>query len=275
MNNQDNKPLGDNQQNSNQIGNLSIFEGKRHHAYFHEKIQKLLIAIYLVTDLIKDSEPIKWKIRERVLELPPINLSLIDAFGDEKRIAFRDMSAICLEVISMIEVALHSGLISRMNFELIKTEMIAVLALMEERLGYKIGASNLVLSENFFKTDETLLEPDAPALFTLNQGNPPKGQSEYKGHYKGQQTIKDIKPFGHSNSTTARNTATNNEDKRLRQRAIVDLIKKLKREVTIKDLLSGVSGCSEKTIQRELIALVDKGVLKKTGERRWSKYSLN
>ena len=45
MNNQDNKPLGDNQQNSNQIGNLSIFEGKSHHAYFHEKIQKLLIAI--------------------------------------------------------------------------------------------------------------------------------------------------------------------------------------------------------------------------------------
>lgn len=45
-------------------------------------------------------------------------------------------------------------------------------------------------------------------------------------------------------------------------------------ELTIKDIAVSVTGCSEKTIQRELLALVAKGVLKKKGERRWSRYSL-
>ncbi|MDQ5912238.1 MAG: hypothetical protein QG568_453, partial [Patescibacteria group bacterium] len=45
-------------------------------------------------------------------------------------------------------------------------------------------------------------------------------------------------------------------------------------ESSIKDLTDVIKGCSEKTIQRELIALVDSGSLLKTGERRWSRYSI-
>lgn len=42
--------------------------------------------------------------------------------------------------------------------------------------------------------------------------------------------------------------------------------------VSIKDLVSVVQGCSEKTIQRELVALVSAGKIRKVGERRWSQY---
>jgi hypothetical protein len=58
-----------------------------------------------------------------------------------------------------------------------------------------------------------------------------------------------------------------------RQKVIVDTIKE-KGELSIKDLTDVIHGCSEKTIQRELISLVSDGVLSKTGERRWSRYSL-
>jgi hypothetical protein len=44
--------------------------------------------------------------------------------------------------------------------------------------------------------------------------------------------------------------------------------------VTVKDVAESVQGCSEKTLQRELLALVAQGVLKKEGERRWSTYTL-
>jgi hypothetical protein len=42
----------------------------------------------------------------------------------------------------------------------------------------------------------------------------------------------------------------------------------------IKDVSPLVTGCSEKTIQRELSAMVRSGILKKVGEKRWSRYSL-
>lgn len=49
---------------------------------------------------------------------------------------------------------------------------------------------------------------------------------------------------------------------------------RLKGQLTIRDLVDKITGCSEKTIQRDLLALVENGVLKKEGERRWSKYSI-
>lgn len=43
-------------------------------------------------------------------------------------------------------------------------------------------------------------------------------------------------------------------------------------ESTIKDIAEIVTDVSEKTIQRELNAMIEEGVVKRQGERRWSKY---
>ncbi len=48
---------------------------------------------------------------------------------------------------------------------------------------------------------------------------------------------------------------------------------KSKDKLSIRDVVGQVNGCSEKTIQRELLALVRDGLLHKEGERRWSIYS--
>ena len=42
--------------------------------------------------------------------------------------------------------------------------------------------------------------------------------------------------------------------------------------VTIKDIAQEFADISEKTIQRELQKMVDRGQIKKEGERRWTKY---
>lgn len=44
--------------------------------------------------------------------------------------------------------------------------------------------------------------------------------------------------------------------------------------ISIKDISNYISGCSEKTIQRELNALLEEGRIKKIGEKRWSRYLL-
>jgi len=61
--------------------------------------------------------------------------------------------------------------------------------------------------------------------------------------------------------------------KNTRQEAILSIIKN-KKEVMIKDISSQVKGYSEKTIQRELLGMVKDGILIKSGEKRWSRYSL-
>ncbi|MDP3763439.1 MAG: hypothetical protein Q8Q92_02155 [bacterium] len=61
--------------------------------------------------------------------------------------------------------------------------------------------------------------------------------------------------------------------KNSRQSTIIAILKR-KKEVMIKDISPIISGYSEKTIQRELLTMVKAGVLKKVGEKRWSRYSL-
>ncbi|MBY0309628.1 hypothetical protein K2Q16_00555 [Patescibacteria group bacterium] len=47
-----------------------------------------------------------------------------------------------------------------------------------------------------------------------------------------------------------------------------------KPEATIKDIAEIITDVSEKTIQRELTSLIEKGQVIRQGERRWSKYSV-
>ena len=61
--------------------------------------------------------------------------------------------------------------------------------------------------------------------------------------------------------------------KNSRQETILSIIRR-KKEIVIKDISSLLSGVSEKTIQRELLSMVKDGILKKSGEKRWSRYSL-
>ncbi len=77
--------------------------------------------------------------------------------------------------------------------------------------------------------------------------------------------IKD-KSKGHIKDTSQRSKGQ--ED---RISLILDFVKKSK-GVSIKDIAGVVRGCSEKTIQRELAVLVQRGLIERRGERRWSIY---
>lgn len=61
--------------------------------------------------------------------------------------------------------------------------------------------------------------------------------------------------------------------KNSRQNIIIALLKR-KKEIMIKDVSPLIGGCSEKTIQRELSTMVQAGILRKIGEKRWSRYTL-
>lgn len=58
-----------------------------------------------------------------------------------------------------------------------------------------------------------------------------------------------------------------------RESKIIDVVRS-KGRVSIKDITDALPTVGEKTVQRALVSLVSRGVLKKEGERRWSRYTL-
>ena len=56
-----------------------------------------------------------------------------------------------------------------------------------------------------------------------------------------------------------------------RMSLILDLVRKRK-SLSIKEITSVIRNCSEKTIQRELNILIERGLIRREGERRWSLY---
>jgi DeoR/GlpR family transcriptional regulator of sugar metabolism len=58
-----------------------------------------------------------------------------------------------------------------------------------------------------------------------------------------------------------------------RQRKIVEYVQKIP-QAKISDFHAFFSGVSLKTIQRDLHDLVERNILKKDGEKRWTMYSL-
>lgn len=58
------------------------------------------------------------------------------------------------------------------------------------------------------------------------------------------------------------------------RRERIKVVLNAKGEATIKDITDIISDVSSKTIQRELNAMIEDNIVKRQGERRWSKYSI-
>jgi len=239
---------------------ISLFKDNKHYSYIYQKTQKLVTGLYLVTDLLKDNEPLKWQTRECGLSLLSENMSLISSLSAEKNLILKKLSSTALKVVSLIEIGHTAGLISSMNFSLLKREFIDLVTFIEETEMKGQSLPSVFLNEDFLKVDDGNVSTSNTSI-TMEKALD-------KGHDKGH-----LKPFASKPVVSIKDRELIKIHKSGRQETIVALIRKNK-EVTIKDLVSSITDCSEKTIQRELLTLVSKGVLKKVGERRWSKYSL-
>lgn len=211
--------------------------------YILQKAQKIVSALYLITDHIKDSDTMKWEIREEGLAF----VSGAHLFGTtvpvEKDHA-RQIIINCSEKLnSLLNISLISSLISSVNVSIVIHEIDSLISFINKENSVENNLSGYILSDSFFATD-TKPEID-------------------KGHLNLSRT-----------SEKHRNKALVVKDKKNnRQENIINLLKK-DSNLTIKDFARVIKDCSEKTIQRELILLVEKGVIKRIGERRWSTYSL-
>jgi len=268
--------------------------------FLNKKTEKLTIALYMVTSFLSDNEPLKWKLRERSVDLlSDITTVRNDSVSEVENI-FADYSQQVEEIISLLEVAAASKLISEMNFSILKKEYISLNSFITSDEYADKRAGRFTFPKGFFLEDGLVSGDTQNSKLNMLPDSDKKineaDKEDNKGHYEeyrkrmGQikpsnttttsSNISDISKRQKSYNTTGRpikdkiNRLQNTKESKINRRTIILKLFKKNKELTIKDVSCEVSGCSEKTIQRELLALVSTGVLNKKGERRWSRYSL-
>ncbi len=210
--------------------------------YLFKKTEKIVSAIYLISNFIKDNDPVKWELREQSMSLISISSAINGTVPVDKNNLLQSYISSSFEMLSLIKIISNAGLISQMNFSIIMHEIESLIEFIKKQSSDNAHATGFILSDNFFSTDIQVPQT------TLIESQIPK-----KNIIKDKVNIKDKK---------------NN-----RQNDILNLLKKSS-NLTIKDFTKVIVDCSEKTIQRELIDLVLGGIVKRIGQRRWSTYSL-
>jgi len=225
--------------------------------YFSERAKKMVTAVYLVSNLIPSNDPLRLSIRDFSIRL----LSILGFESSKYSLSdtASEVRGLCKKITEMLEIAFFSGYVSEMNFSVLKSEFDAF---MNELVNYenyqvRIVPESLKVGVVADKTSAavSMLDVAQKSPFPISLVGMKRSSPERKS----------------LPSSTSRNVAE--AKKTSRKEAILSIIKR-RGAVSIKDISAVILDCSEKTIQRELMNLVTENVLKKTGDRRWSTYSL-
>lgn len=220
----------------------NVFEKDIRRVYIYKKAERLAKAIHLVAPAFKDIKAL----RDRIHRL---SVDLVDASVLPPAAAKEVLSRELLALSSVLSMARAAGILSTMNADIILRE---AHHLLQEIAGYE---------------DPRVTLEDAPTLAALAKAAPESVKREVPARPSVKASEPPKKPFlnGHS---------IEKKDKNGRRESILSIVKS-KGPVEIKDISTLIRDVSEKTIQRELQALIDEGKVKRTGERRWTRYAVS
>lgn len=233
--------------NLSDVGYKTLFLDNSYLMHIHKKSHAIARAVYLVTDFFDNREPIKARMRQLACDLVEQVLSLSAQTSSDRKSLLDNLIKTNLSLVSFSELAMFSGIESQMNHSVICEEIKSLVSVIEDReVPTRLGKS-FVLDESFFSKEN-------------------KHEIHANPHTAPKKNIIESKPI--------HETSDNSDKRKLERRNVIFAIVKSKVNPSIKDIAEGVVGCSEKTVQRELLDMVASGLLKKEGERRWSRYSL-
>ena len=258
--------------------NLTIFKDESF-VFLYKKTERLSTAIYLITNLMSVEEPIKWQLRKTTLNLLDNVMSLSNATMSSRESVLRDISQKLFQLISLYNVAFRSGFISEMNYRIVNEELNKIANFVDEFDMKENESRTRIIKDDFFAE---------PAGEIIKDNVFYKGQQKQKGH----QSMSDRNVFEEDEQNSAyssvikktpkktltenktTNKTTNKSHERNKRREEIINIIKQKKDVSVKDISAIIKDTSEKTLQRELVSMVEEGVLEKEGERRWSRYMI-
>lgn len=231
----------------------------------YRRAERLVAALYLLTSHVRESEPLRQSIRRSSLALLSGVLALRNEMRSSNSHKMYDVQSTIRELISLVRLLAISGLISLQNAD--------IMVEAADELGTFLNLSQRTpLSESAVISREGLLGDIIAAKRTSSSvkdretrriGQTDMTISDTESGTLAKDTQKDVADVPYSRTVEV-NT---------RSREILEVLRS-GGELGIRDIASNLPEYSEKMVQRELASLVSANIVKKTGLKRWSRYSI-
>ncbi len=221
----------------------------------YKRAERISAALVLLTNHASDSDPIKIAIRQSSISL----LSNVLALRDEMRAINsdkgRELKTSTRKLISLVRLLAVGGQVSFQNAE-------SITEALDDLSAFLVASQRSSLSESVAFSREDLLD--------VREQNRP---IEYRGSERYvKDKVANPKSVGQVPGSSPIETVSAPEMSSRAQSILAVL--RSEGELGIRDIASNLPEYSEKMIQRELVDLGAKGKVKKSGAKRWSRYSV-
>lgn len=259
--------------------------------------KKITEAVYRITELFPEKEPLKWLLRNESVEIFKLFLGLNNARLDKRIKYFDRITGRINKIIGFLEIAASNSFVANINFGILKREYEKINSfIINNKIIYfpEPEIFELKLEEallpNFighngqnFKEEKSITIKESDLFSFIGASN---DFSKEKNVIKNENNDIEIESERNENTAIHNLNTFPRADKKLhltkketvfssRENKILDIIKsKENRTIKINEVFSCFSGISKKTIQRDLSKLVKSGALKMGGVKRWRTYKL-
>lgn len=224
----------------------------------YRRAERIVAALHLLTNHIKESEPIRPSIRAEANTLLGEVLNMRDEMRAAQSRAAQEVQISLRKLISYVRILTVSGFISMQNAG-------TMIEALDELGSFLVASRRTALSESFVLSREELL--DARHMPSVRQSVSVTQQSPA--------LMSDTKDTAgkREESNTAVRMSNGGADHNVRAQQILAILRE-SGVLGIRELAAHLPEYSEKMIQRELASLTSRGEVKKTGLKRWSRYEV-
>lgn len=215
------------------------------YGHITDRIQKITAALYRVTDLLSDKEPIKWTLRNTAIMLYD-NLVSIKNVKD-KNTSLGDSLNLIYQIVKSLELVAAGTCVSMLNFEILKREYLALSAFMEGKKAEVAREQPILLEFPVYRNKTASLTSFKNQTFSETTQTP---------------------------SISSKPPDLWESDLKNRKGKILDFLKNGAAK-TVNEIAAILKGeASEKSVQRDLFDLVRVGKIIAVGDKRWRKYEV-
>lgn len=202
-------------------------------------------ALYRVTDLLPDQEPVKWMARKKAMEALTLFMEDSPALFLASRMKKREeFTAAIHHLLDLLEFASHNTFISQINFDVLSREYRSFLEAAASQHAAPPAEIDLTASLFVPRSPERQLRDEVELSLPKKKENAPLQKEE----------------------------ELSTEERRKR---IFSYIIQKEKGITMQELLEIFKGSvNQRTIQRDLMALIERGRVTTSGARRWRMYSV-
>lgn len=225
-----------------------LVQDKEYYRYIFKKTEKIVSVVFYIMYRQQQDERVQLHtsdIQTAAQRVHNMVITSLDARVQAAVEPVRDVALALIALESKLSVAHTAGVLSGEVMQLFSSEIDTVLRAMNRYIGEE---SDLSLAE-----DEPM---------------------ESRGRQQKRTAQTPQQPTREQQASPPHHKAQPETPQTVNRRERITTILEAKGEAGIKAISDIITECSEKTIQRELNAMIKDGTVERRGERRWSTYSL-